>query len=116
MHELRSRYHNEIHDLRYDLALKHLEMRKLFADPKVDDAALLAKQKEVSSLRQRLMEKRAQMRIEWRKILMAEQIQKLDRMPMGHGMGRGGRGFGMMGRTTWGTRQARPPWSAQTDQ
>jgi Spy/CpxP family protein refolding chaperone len=89
MRELRSRLRTETHDLRYDLAVKRLEMRKLFTDPKVDDATLLAKQKEVSSLRQKLMDKRAQMMIESRKILTPEQIQKLDRMPMGHGMGRG---------------------------
>ncbi len=94
MRELRSRFRNETHDLRYDLAMKRLEMRKLFTDPKVDDATLLAKQKEVSSLRQRLMDKRAQMMIEGRKILTAEQIQKLDRMPMGRGMGRGRWRFG----------------------
>jgi len=94
MRELRSRFRNETHDLRYDLAMKRLEMRKLFTDPKVDDATLLAKQKEVSSLRQRLMDKKAQMMIEGRKILTAEQIQKLDRMPVGRGMGRGRWGFG----------------------
>jgi Spy/CpxP family protein refolding chaperone len=75
--------------------VKRLEMRKLFTDPKVDDATLLAKQKEVSSLRQRLMDTRAQMMIEGRKILTPEQIQKLDRMPMGRGMRHGDRwGFG----------------------
>jgi Spy/CpxP family protein refolding chaperone len=89
MRELRSRFRNETHDLRYDLAVKRLEMRKLFTDPKVDDATLLAKQKEVSSLRQKLMDTRAQMMIEGRKILTPEQIQKLDRMPMGRGMGHG---------------------------
>src|SRR5208283_2781087 len=33
------------HDLRYDIRLKRLEMHKLFTDPKVDDATLLAKEK-----------------------------------------------------------------------
>jgi Spy/CpxP family protein refolding chaperone len=94
MRELRSRFHNETHDLRYDLAMKRLEMRKLFTDPKIDDTTLQAKQKEVSSLRQRLMDKGAQMMIEGRKILTAEQIQKLDRMPVGRGMGHGRWGFG----------------------
>jgi len=97
MRELRSRYRNETHDVRYDLAVKRLEMKKLFTDPKVDDATLLAKQKEISSLRQRLMDKRAQMKIEWRKILTAEQIQKLDRIPAGCRMGHGRMGFGKMG-------------------
>ena len=104
MRELRSRYRNETHDIRYDLAAKRLEMKKLFTDPKVDDATLLAKQKEVSSLRQKLMDKRAQMMIEGRKILTAEQIQKLDGIPAGRGMGwKSGRGMGCgMGRGRMG--------------
>ena len=60
---------------------------------KTDDATLLAKQKEMSGLRQKLQDKMAQMMIEGRKILTPEQLQKLDRMGMGSG---GGMGFGMM--------------------
>jgi hypothetical protein len=74
------------------MAQKRLEVRKLFMDPKTDDATLLAKQKEMSALRQKLQDKMAQMMIEGRKILTPEQLQKLDRM----GMGPGGMGFGMM--------------------
>jgi len=84
MKESRSRYHSDTRDLRYDLAAKRLEMRKLFTDPKTDDATLLAKQKEISGLRQQLGDKKAQMKIEWRKILTPEQIAKLDRMPHRH--------------------------------
>jgi zinc resistance-associated protein len=91
MKDLHSRFQNETRDLRYDLAIKRIEMRKLFTDPKTDDAALLAKQKELSSLREQLSEKRAQMKIEWRKILTPEQIAKLDRMP--HRWGARGRGM-----------------------
>jgi len=95
MRELRSRYYADTHDLRYDIMQKKVEMRKLFTDPKVSDATLLAKLKELGALRQTLMDKRAKMRIEWRKILTAEQIQKLDRMPMRRGMGHGQR-LGML--------------------
>jgi Spy/CpxP family protein refolding chaperone len=56
-------------------------MRKLFTDPKTDDATLLAKQKEISKLRQQLSEKKAGMKVEWRKILTPEQIAKLDSIP-----------------------------------
>lgn len=94
MRELRNRYYTDTHDLRYDVLQKRLELRKLFTDPKVDDATLLAKQKELSALRQKLIDRRAQMMIEWRKILTPEQIQKLDRMPMAPGMGHRWRGFG----------------------
>jgi len=101
MRELRDRFRSETHDVRYDLAIKKTEMRKLFTDPKVDDATLLAKQKEINALRQKLMERAAQLKIEWRKILTAEQIQKLDRIiPAGGFRGRsmGHRMGGTMGR------------------
>jgi len=94
MQALRDRFYNETRDLRYDMAQKQLEMRKLFMDPKTDDATLLAKQKEMSGLRQKLADKMAQMMIEGRKILTPEQLQKLDRAGMGLG---GMMGGGMMG-------------------
>ena len=81
MKELKARYHTDTRDLKYALAIKKLEMRKLFTDPKADDATLMAKQKELNALRMQLMEKRAQKRIEWRKILTPEQITKLGQMP-----------------------------------
>ena len=94
MHEMKARHQDATRDLRYDLAQKALEMKKLFTDPKTDDATLLAKQKELNSIIFKLIEKRGEMRIEWRKILTPEQIKKLDRMPMGHGM-ECGEGHGM---------------------
>ena len=81
MKELRNNFRNDTRDLRYNLAIKRLEMRKLFTDPKTDDATLLAKQKEISKLRQQLSDKRAAKKIAWRKILTPEQIAKLDRIP-----------------------------------
>jgi Spy/CpxP family protein refolding chaperone len=112
MQEMRDSFYNETRDLRYDMAQKGLEMRKLFMDPKTDDATLLAKQKEMSGSRQKLQDKMAQMMIEGRKVLTPEQLQKLDRMgmgagggmgfgPMGGGMMDGSMGRGMMGRGTW---------------
>jgi Spy/CpxP family protein refolding chaperone len=76
----------ETRDLRYDISLKRLEMQRLFSDPKVDEATLIAKQKELSSIRQKLMDKMDRIMIERRKILTPEQIQKLDRMPGPTGM------------------------------
>jgi Spy/CpxP family protein refolding chaperone len=84
MKELRISFHNDTRDLRYNLAIKRLEMRKLFTDPNVQDAALIAKQKEISNLRLQLSDKKAGMKLKWRKVLTAEQISKLDRMPHGH--------------------------------
>jgi Spy/CpxP family protein refolding chaperone len=102
MQELRGRNYAETRDLRYELSQKQLDMRKLFTDPKAEDATILAKQKELSSLRQKLMDKMAQIPIEMRKVLTPEQLQKLDQLLAGHfGMGMGGfggMGPGMMGR------------------
>jgi Spy/CpxP family protein refolding chaperone len=81
MKELRNRFHTDTRDLRYNLEIKRIEMRKLFTDPKTDDETLLAKQKVISELRHQLSDKKAQMKIEWRKILTPEQIAKLDKMP-----------------------------------
>jgi Spy/CpxP family protein refolding chaperone len=98
MAALRDRYFQETRDLRYELAEKGLRMRKLFTDPKTDDAALAANQKELSVLRQKLFDAVAQMPIEMRKILTPDQIQKLGQMPPGRfGMGFGRMGFGMRG-------------------
>ena len=97
--ELRSRFYAETKDLRSDMAIKRLEMKKLFTDPKTDDGALIAKQKELSALRQQMSDKITQMMIEGRKILTPEQLMKLDRLPMGAAwlMGPGMRSHGMMG-------------------
>jgi len=92
MRAMADRFFQETRDLRYEVLQKELEMRKLFTDPKVDDVTLLAKQKELSTLHLKLMDRRAQLMIESRKVLTPEQIQELDRMPMGHdGMGPGRR-------------------------
>jgi Spy/CpxP family protein refolding chaperone len=80
--DLRNRFYRETRDLRYDFFQKQLEMRKLFADPKVTEVKLLEKEKELGPLRQRLMDKVAQTVIEGRKILTAEQIEKLDQLPL----------------------------------
>ena len=84
MKELRNSFRNDTRDLRYNLAIKRIEMRKLFTDPKTDDATLIAKQKEISNLRQQLSDKKAEMKLKWRKILTPEQIAKLDKMPHKH--------------------------------
>jgi hypothetical protein len=55
MREMRDRFYNETLDLRYDMAQEQFEMKKLFTDPKTDDATLLAKQTEMSALQVKLM-------------------------------------------------------------
>ena len=94
-----NRFRADVHDLQYDLRIKKLEVEKLFTDPKTDDATLIAKEKELNALRLRLMDRRAEMKVEWRKVLTAEQIRKLasfrphrramaDDGPIGHQMSR----------------------------
>lgn len=115
-----NRSRSDSRDLRYDMIQKRIEMHRLFTDPKVGAQTLMAKEKELSGLQQRLMDSRMQTLIEVRSVLTPEQIRKLDEMPMmmggfgmGGGMGRGATmggmsggcpmmGGGMMGRGTMG--------------
>jgi Spy/CpxP family protein refolding chaperone len=84
MKELMMRFQADIHDLKYNIRIKKLEARKLFSDPKTDDATLLAKEKELNGLKLMLMDKKATMKVEWRKILTPEQIRMLDRIHWHH--------------------------------
>lgn len=79
MRDIRRAFFADTHDLRYDIRLKRIEMRKLFTDPKTSDEALLAKQREMDMLIMKLMDRRAVMKVELRKVLTPEQIEKLDR-------------------------------------
>jgi Spy/CpxP family protein refolding chaperone len=80
--ELINRIHSETREMRFDLAQRQLEMHRLFTDPKIGDATLQAKEKELSILRQKLHDKMAYGMIEGRKILTAEQLMKLERIPL----------------------------------
>ena len=82
MQELRTRYYNETRDMRYELAQRRLEMRKLFTDPNTNDPTLLAKEKELNALRQKLMDTMAGIKIEARRIFTPEQLEKLDTLSM----------------------------------
>jgi len=84
MRALWHRHFTDIHNLRYDLMEKRLEMERLFTDPKTDAKALMAKEKELASIREQLTEQRARTIIEWRSLLTPEQIVKLDLMTMAH--------------------------------
>ena len=84
MKELGKSFWAGTHDLRYDIKMKRVEVQKLFTDPKTDDATLLAKEKELNDLKHQLMDKKAEMKVQWRKILTSEQIQKLERMLRHH--------------------------------
>jgi Spy/CpxP family protein refolding chaperone len=79
MKELRKSFLADTHDLRYDIRIKKIEVQKLFTNPKTDDATLLAKEKELNGLKLKLMDRKAEMKVEWRKVLTPEQIGMLDR-------------------------------------
>ena len=78
MKELKNRFHADTRDLRYNLEIKQVEMRKLLTDPKTNDEPFLAKHKEISELCQQLSDKKAEMKVERSKILTPRQIAKLD--------------------------------------
>jgi Spy/CpxP family protein refolding chaperone len=85
MWQLRTKHRDEARQIGYELFQKRLEARNLFTDPKADDGSIIAKQKEINALQQRMQEKMVQLKLEERKILTPEQLQKLKEMPQGYG-------------------------------
>ena len=85
MFQVTTKYQDEVRQTRYDLFQKRLNARKLFTDPKADNATILAKEKEISALQQKIHDRMVQMRLEQRNILTPEQLQKLNEAPMGFG-------------------------------
>jgi Spy/CpxP family protein refolding chaperone len=100
MWQIKEKFHNDTQALRYELFQKRFELKTLYADPKADDATILAKQKELNSLQQKLFDKMAQLKLEQRKILTPEQLKTLSETYGGRGLGPcglGGKGFGGRG-------------------
>ncbi len=92
--DLRQKFDQETAQLRGNIVTKRLELRSLWADPKSDPNAILAKEKELISLQDRMREKFVQFRLQARSLLTPEQRAQFE---SGWGMGRGfGRGY-MMG-------------------
>ncbi len=103
--ELRRKFIAEDAQLIGDRVAKGLELRSLWNDPKADPQAILAKERELRDLLNRLKDKMVQYRLEARKSLTPEQIEKFGKMRgIGLGFGRGCRmshnqGMGRFG--TW---------------
>jgi Spy/CpxP family protein refolding chaperone len=103
MRDLWKRYYLDTRSVRFDLMAKRVEMLRIFTDPRTNTAALLTTQNQLSALREKLANRRAQAMIEWRGLLTPEQIEKLDLMMLAHqrmrmmGGGMGIGGGGMMG-------------------
>ncbi len=89
MFELQGKSFNEMRGLRYDLFQKRLEARGMYTDPKVDEATIAAKQKEISSLQQKIRDRMAQLKLEQRRILTPEQLKKLHDLQASRAFGRG---------------------------
>jgi Spy/CpxP family protein refolding chaperone len=94
--ELRRKFIVENAQLIGDLVAKRLELRSLWTDPKADSQAILAKERELRGLQNRMKDKIVQYRLEARNSLTPEQIEKLGsiggigrRGMMGHGWGMG---------------------------
>jgi Spy/CpxP family protein refolding chaperone len=85
--ELRRKFIGENAQLIGGLVAKRLELRSLWTDPKADSQAILAKEKELRDLQNRVKDKVIQYRLEARNSLTPEQIEKIGMMG---GMGRRG--------------------------
>ncbi len=100
-HELRRKFIGENAQLIGGLVAKRLELRSLWTDPKADSQAILAKEKELRDLQNRMKDKVIQYKLEARNFLTPEQIEKLGMMRgrgLGHSFGMGhGRGMGHPG-------------------
>jgi Spy/CpxP family protein refolding chaperone len=95
MWQLREQLRADTSALRHEVFQKRLEMRTLFANPSAEEATLIAKQKELFSLTQKLKDRLLQFRLEQRRVLTPEQIKKLGEGPWAAGFAgeRRGRGF-----------------------
>lgn len=105
MWQLKEKFNNETSSLRYELFQKRGELRVLYADPKATDGAILAKEKEVNTLRQKMHDRMVQFKLEQRKVYTPDQLKTLADKGYGKGFGggyhrgsRGGFGGGPCGR------------------
>ena len=100
-HELRRKFIEENSQLIGRLTAKRLELRSVWTDPKADSQAILAKEKELRDVQNQMRDKIVQYRLEARKSLMPEQIEKLGMMgAMGY-RGRMDRDWGMGRHGMW---------------
>ena len=101
--ELRRKFIAENAQLIGGLVAKRLEFNSLWTDPKADSQAILAKERELRDLKNRMKDKIIQYKLEARSSLTPEQIEKFGAMGgKGHGFGRGfkmshGQGMGCPG-------------------
>jgi Spy/CpxP family protein refolding chaperone len=93
---LRDSFLKETGPLQKELYAKGQELRNLWSSTNPDQAAIIAKQKEISDLRSQLQEKATNLGLEIRKVLTPEQLAQLPAAGKGFGPGIGF-GHHMMG-------------------
>jgi len=99
MWQLKEKFNSDTSAIRYEMFQKRNELRTLFTDPKATEAQILAKEKEVNALRQKMHDRMIRFKLDQRKIYTPEQLQQLSQRG-GHGFGgrgQGPRGGGMGG-------------------
>jgi Spy/CpxP family protein refolding chaperone len=90
LHELYRKFKKETAQLTGELVTQRLELRLLWSDPKADAKAILAQERRLQDLQNRMRDKVIEFRLETRKLLKPEQIERLGfRGGMGLGFGRG---------------------------
>jgi Spy/CpxP family protein refolding chaperone len=89
---MRESFFKETLPLRNEMQTKQLELRTLWAQTNPDQEKILAKQKEVNSLKAQMQEKGTRHRLEMRKILTPEQQAQIGAFGPGFGPGYGMRG------------------------
>jgi len=82
--ELRRKFIKETAQLRGELVTKRLELKLLWTDPKANSQAILAKERELRDLQNRMRDKIIQHKLEFRNSLTPEQIEKLGMMGRRH--------------------------------
>jgi len=91
--EMQDKNWKELIPLRNAMQSNRLELRTLWTAPNPDKDKILAKQKELNELRDKLQAKATDFRIEARKVLTPEQAAQVGTFGPGMGFG-GGKGFG----------------------
>lgn len=94
MQALREAHWKEIAPLQNELMSKRLELRSLWVQPNPDQEKILAKQKEINALTERIQERLTKQNLEMRQVLTPEQQAKLGTSYGGFGAGMG---FGRKG-------------------
>jgi Spy/CpxP family protein refolding chaperone len=88
--ELPQKFNDETAQLRGNILTKRLELQSLWTNPKADPKAILEKEKELTSLQDKMRDKAVQFGLEARSLLTPEQIAQFGSCwGMGRGFGRG---------------------------